>query len=122
MGITIKRNSKVVKMNPFYNFDKETGYFGFHKSGNEENVRTIYTDNDPSSEAKILFDQFSLGGKIKEKIKGHMWVCELDDKTYVSLRIDYPPGHAPAVELSFKKSTDSAGLVGQKIHFEKKGK
>ncbi len=121
MGITIRRNSKYVKLDPFYGFNKTDGYFGCHKPGNMQNVRTIYTNGDPSEEAKKLFAQFTSGGKITEKINGRFWTCELDDGTSVSLRIDYPPGHAPAVQISMRKSKDPAGIVSQKIHFEKKG-
>lgn len=122
MGVTIRKNSIKVKSNPSYGFDSISGYFGTHKPGNEKIIRTIYTDGNPEDEARKLFDQFTLGGKITEKIKDHMWICELDDGTYVSLRIDYPPGHAPAVQLSMRKSKDPAGISSQKIHFEKKGK
>ena len=86
------------------------------------NVRTIFTDGDPIEEAQKLFEQFTTGGKIIEIVKDHMWVCELNDGTYVSLRIDYPPGHAPAVELSTRNSNDPTGIASQKIHFEKRGK
>ncbi len=122
MGVTIRRNSKPVKANPFYHFDKESGYFGVHKPSNKENTRTIYTKGDPAEEARKLFEQFTSGGKIEEIVKGCMWGCSLDDGTYVTLRINYPPGHAPAVELSMRQSNDPAGIVGQKIHFEKEHK
>ncbi len=122
MGLTIKRNSKPIKANPFYHFDKESGYFGVHKPSNKENTRTIYTKGDPAEEARKLFEQLISGGKIKVLVKDHMWDCNLSDGTYVTLRINYPPGHAPAVELSMRKSNDPAGIVSQKIHFEKEGK
>lgn len=122
MGITIRRNSVKVKSNPFYSFDEITGFFGIHKSGNERNTRTIYTDGNPEEEARKLFEQFTVGGTIKENVKGHMWSCILEDGTCVTLRVDYPPGHAPAVQLSMRKSKDPAGIKSQKIHFEKRGK
>lgn len=122
MGVTIKRNTKFVKTNPLYSFDKKNGYFGVHKPGNKKNVRTIYTDGDPMKKAKNLFGLLTRGGEIKVIVQNHMWGCNLADGTYVTLRIDHPPGHAPAVELSTRKSSDPAGIVGQKIHFEKKGK
>ncbi len=122
MGVTIRRNSKPVKANPFYHFDKESGYFGIHKPSNKETTRTIYTKGDPEEEARKLFEQFTSGGKIEVLVEGHMWGCSLDDGTYVTLRINHPLGHAPAVELSVRQSKDPAGIVGQKIHFEKEHK
>ncbi len=61
--------------------------------------------------------QFTSDGKIRVLIEGHMWGCSLDDGTYVTLRIDYPPGHAPTVQLSMRRSNDPAGIVGQKNTF-----
>ncbi len=119
MGVTIRRNSVHVKQNPFYGFNSANGYFGIHKPGNKETVRTIFASGNPIEEARKLFERFTSGGKVIEKQKGRMWVCELEDGTSVSLRIDYPPGHAPAVQLSMRKSIDPAGIASQKIHFEK---
>lgn len=122
MGITLRRNSIEVKANPLYHFNADTGYFGEHGSGCAEDVRTVYTDNDPIEETKILFGKLTNGADIKQDFKGKKWHARLDDGSVITLRINHPtPEHAPAVMISVRKSKDSAGIKTQKIHFIKKG-
>lgn len=122
MGVTLRRNSISVKANPFYHFDPETGYFGEHIGRNAEDVRIVFTENDPIEETQILFEKLTKGAEIHEKIIGKRWYAKLDDGSIITLRINHPtPEHAPAVMISVRKSKDSAGIKSQKIHFIKKG-
>lgn len=120
MGVTIRHNSFSFKKDPFYGFDAVNGYFGEKLPGNQHIVRTIFTNGDPAEEAKKMFDKLSKGAQITTLVEGHMWKTRLDDGTTLSLRIDYPPGHAPAVQISVSESKDPAGIKSQKVHFAKR--
>lgn len=123
MGITLRRNSLPVKVNPFYHYNPRSGYFGISERGNKSMTRLVYTDGDPKEETKILFNMLAKGATVTEDVKDKMWHTELEDGTKIYLRIDYPtPDHAPAVMISIRKSNDPAGIRTQKIHFVKKGK
>ncbi len=118
MGITLPRMATKVKEDPRYQFDPETGYFGFRPSGNQVDVYRIDSDT-PELDAKILFSKLTEGAQIAEKIPGHLWTAHLNDGAIISLQIDYPPGHAPAVEINIKNCMNPAGIKNQKIHFSK---
>lgn len=118
MGITLPRRAKKVKEDPRYQFNPETGYFGFRPSGNRIDVYQISSDT-PELDAKIMFSKLTEGAHITEKIPGHLWTAHLNDGTIISLRIDYHPGHASAVEINIKNCEDPAGIKNQKIHFSK---
>ncbi len=122
MGLTLRKNSNRLKSDPFYNFDEESGYFGEHRKGARANVRTIYTDGDPIEEAWKMFRKFA-GKATIVKIPGKsMWTVDLEDGTSLNLRINYPPGHAPAIQVNVRRSIDPAGVLSQKIHFARKAK
>ncbi len=122
MGVTLRRNSCPVKINPFYNFNPNSGYFGQYEDGNKSKTRIVYTDNDPIVETKALFDQLAKGAIVKEDVPNKMWHATLEDGSKITLRINHPtPEHAPAVMISVRQSTDNAGIKTQKIHFIKKG-
>lgn len=119
---TLRENSSLVKVNPFYKYDPGTGYFGETKKGLKPGVRLVYTNGDPKNDAKVLFDQLTNGSEIAEEEKGKFWDAKLEDGSTITLRIDHPtPDHAPAVMISVKNSKDSADIKTQKIHFVKKG-
>ncbi len=118
MGITLPRRAKKVKEDPRYQFNPETGYFGFRPSGNRIDVYQISSDT-PELDAKIFFARLTEGAPIKVLVPGHLWTANLNDGTTITLRIDYPPGHAPAVEINIKNCEDPAGIKNQKIHFSK---
>lgn len=122
MGVTLRRNSLLVKRNPFYHYNPNTGYFGIGLPTNKETTRIIYTDGDPIEETKTLFNLLAKGAAIKEDIKDKKWHVQLADGTEITLRTNHPtPEHAPAVMISIRKSNDPAGIKTQKIHFIKKG-
>ena len=118
MGITLPRRAKKLKEDPRYQFNPETGYFEIKQSKVRGWIHTIETDT-PELDAKILFSKLTEGAHIAEKIPGHLWTAHLNDGTIISLRIDYPPGHASAVEINIKNCEDPAGIKNQKIHFSK---
>lgn len=122
MGVTLRRNSYPVKNNPFYNYDPNSGYFGEHQKGNAADVRLVYTDADPIEETRILFGKLAKGAQLIEDEKDKKWHAKLKDGSIITLRINHPtPEHAPAVMISVRQSSDSAGIASQKIHFAKKG-
>ncbi len=120
MGVTLRHNSFGLKRDSHYSFDPESGYFGDHTSGSRHDVRTILTEGDPKDEARKMFAQLARGANIVERIPGRLWISTLDDGTQLSLRIDYPPGHQPAVWIGVSGSADPAGIKTQKIHFAKR--
>lgn len=122
MGVTLRHNSIALKQNAFYKFEAEFGYFGEHLPGDKIIVRTIFTTDDPIKEAEKMFAILTNGATITTVIQDHMYKATLHDGTIITLRIDYPPRHAPAVGINVRKNNDPAGIVSQKIHFAKRRK
>lgn len=120
MGLTLRRNSEYLKGDPFYNFDEGSGFFGERQKRARTNVRTVYTNGDPAEEAWKMFRKFAGSATIFKYPGRNMWGVSLKDGTKLTLRINYPPGHAPAIQVNVSNSNDPAGIVNQKIHFARR--
>lgn len=119
MGITIRHNSSILKENQHYSFNSNSGYFGEHIGSAQHWVRTIYTDN-PVDDARNMFKTLTNGARITSKAGGNVIHAELNDGTTIDLRINYPSGHQPAVQIDVRNSNDPAGISYQKVHFTTK--
>ena len=104
-------------------FAYEEGYFGKKgKSSTNSRVRNIES-SDPKTTAKIFYDKIAFGGKESNiynrsgEIVGKK--TKLSDGSVVSWREISSSDGSPAVEINIEKSTNSAGLKQQKIHFVK---
>ena len=118
MGVTLRRNSKPLQKDSHYIFDSQTGFFGVHVGDARYWMRTIYV-TDPAEEAKKMFDILAKGAIISQKANGNVQHAVLDDGTTIDLRIYFPPGHEPSVQINVKKSADPAGVTFQRVHFIK---
>lgn len=119
MCVTIRHNSLPLKKYPRYSFKETDGYFGEHVGSAQHWVRTIYT-NDPAGEARKMFEALTRGAKIVSKAGGNVLHAQLGDGTTIDLRVYFPAGHEPAVQIDTRKSNDPAGVSYQKVHFTTK--
>lgn len=99
------------------------GYFGTKGKSSDNSVRNIKSE-DPKATAKDFYDKITYGGiekPIIDKKTGDTIgkTTTLKDGSVVSWREVSSSDGSPAVEINIKKSSDSTGVKGQKIHFVK---
>ena len=96
-------------------YDFEDGYFGDEAAS--EDKRHIYSD-DPLATARDFYERIGYGG-IEEPLPGGKGVkVTMSDGTVISFREVSESDGTPVVQVSIRRSTDSAGVEKQKIHFE----
>lgn len=102
------------------NFTLTNGYFGTKGDSSKNTTRHLESDN-PKETAIKFYDQIAKGGIEKKLPNGKGVTAKLEDGSIITMRPISSSDGSPAVDINIKKSSNSAGVKTQKIHFIKKG-
>ena len=95
-------------------YDFKDGYFG--SKGSSSKVRRIESD-DPIATASDFYKKATKGGIETPLRNGKGVMSKLADGTIVTMRPASSSDGSPVVEINISKSSGSAGIKQQKIHF-----
>ena len=95
----------------------QNGRFGVSSPSTGNYTRNIASSN-PLYTAKDFYDKIAKGG-IEKKVSENQRITRMSDGTSVAYRVKSVSDGTPVVEISIRRSKNSSGVKGQKIHFIK---